>query len=174
MMGKCRALLNMVGCAVLVVIATSCASIVKAGSQEVSIHSRPDTAQIKVFNKKGEEVKRGTTPVTLKLKRGAGFFSPAKYRVQVAKAGYATQTIDVTGKVNGWYLGGNLIFGGLLGYLIVDPATGGMWTLSPDDVSAELAAQHGGIWRNNNGFTVVLKAEVPEICLARMKPVVLD
>ena len=36
---------------------------------------------------------------------------------------------------NGWYLAGNFIFGGLLGWLIVDPATGAMWNLKPHHTS---------------------------------------
>lgn len=32
--------------------------------------------------------------------------------------------------MNGWYIG-NLLFGGIIGLLIVDPATGAMWTLIP-------------------------------------------
>jgi hypothetical protein len=33
----------------------------------------------------------------------------------------------------GWYLFGNVVFGGLIGILIVDPATGAMWALDVDD-----------------------------------------
>ena len=36
-------------------------------------------------------------------------------------------------RMNGWYLG-NIIFGGLIGALIVDPATGAMWTFKENDI----------------------------------------
>ncbi len=45
-------------------------------------------------------------------------------------------------KLDGWYFG-NLIFGGLLGILIIDPATGAMWRL-------------------DETFTVYLDGEPPE------------
>jgi hypothetical protein len=39
------------------------------------------------------------------------------------------QSVPLTAKINGWYFG-NLLFGGIIvGMLIVDPATGAMWTL---------------------------------------------
>ena len=66
---------------------------------------------------------------------GNGFFKPAGYEVAFSKEGFQTKKIQVTASVNGWYIG-NIIFGGLLGLLIIDPATGAMYTLSPKDVNA--------------------------------------
>lgn len=37
-----------------------------------------------------------------------------------------------------WYIGGNLLFGGLIGWLIVDPASGAMWHFDPEQVSVLL------------------------------------
>jgi len=34
-----------------------------------------------------------------------------------------------------WYLAGNIVFGGIAGWLIVDPLTGAMWRLSPKEVN---------------------------------------
>ncbi len=39
--------------------------------------------------------------------------------------------------VNGWYFG-NIIFGVLLGILIVDPATGAMWKIHQDSIAVNL------------------------------------
>ena len=171
-----RAFTNVIAAVALVAFTASCASIINGGTQQVSIQSRPDAAKITVFDKSGQAIGGGTTPATMSLKRGAGFFSAAKYRVRFEKDGYAPREVPVVGKVSGWYIGGNFLFGGLgglIGWLIVDPATGGMWTLTPDDVRAELSPQHGAIWHDNSGFTVVLKEQVPQEYFTHMKPVTL-
>ncbi len=52
------------------------------------------------------------------------------YKIKFSKAGYGDQVVVVRGKLDGWYFG-NILFGGLIGMLIVDPITGKMWKLSP-------------------------------------------
>lgn len=42
--------------------------------------------------------------------------------------------------LNPWYFG-NLLFGGFIGFLIVDPATGAMWKIEDTMVSTTLAPQ---------------------------------
>ncbi|MDD4062113.1 MAG: hypothetical protein PHW08_15610 [Kiritimatiellae bacterium] len=160
--------------AAVVALTTSCASIVNSGTQTVSVSSMPDDAKVSVLDGSGMIVARGMTPVTLTLKRGSGYFAKATYTIKIEKDGYATQHVPVVGKVSGWYVGGNLLFGGLVGWLIVDPITGGMWTLSPEEVKAELSEKHGAVWSGNSGFTVVLKEQVPQDLLGHMKPVALN
>ena len=38
--------------------------------------------------------------------------------------------------LNGWYIG-NVVFGGLIGLLIVDPETGAMWRLDENPIGVE-------------------------------------
>jgi len=80
----------------------------------------------------------GTTPCSLNLERGSGFFSKASYSVDFEKDGYESETRYVNGEVNMEYGLGNLLLGGVLGWLIIDPATGAMWDLEPSRVSASL------------------------------------
>jgi len=40
--------------------------------------------------------------------------------------------------LSGWYWG-NILFGGLIGVLIVDPITGKMWKLPTDDITVNLS-----------------------------------
>jgi hypothetical protein len=47
----------------------------------------------------------------------------------------------VSAGLNGWYLG-NLLFGGLVGLLVVDPATGAMFRL-PEDATVNLTKTTG-------------------------------
>ena len=160
--------------AALVALTTSCASIINKSTQSVAISSMPDDAKVIVLDGSGAIVARGKTPVTLTLNRGVGYFAKARYTVRIQKDGYATHQVPVVGKVSGWYVGGNLFFGSIVGWLIVDPITGGMWTLSPDEVKADLSEKHGAVWSGNSGFTVVLKEQVPQDLLGLMKPVALN
>ncbi len=66
------------------------------------------------------------------------YFSGKKYTVKIARAGFTDQAVTVDTNVNVWYIGGNLIFGGLIGYLIVDPMTGAMWSLDTKDINVTL------------------------------------
>jgi hypothetical protein len=116
-----------------------CASIISGGTQPVTIKSVPEGASVSVTNRAGEKIHAGTTPVTLTLKRGAGYFKSEVYAVAIQKEGYAPQQLMITSTVNGWYIG-NILFGGLIGMLAVDPVTGAMYSF-PDDVSATLQQQ---------------------------------
>ena len=58
--------------------------------------------------------------------------------MKIAKEGCTDQTVTVDANVNGWYIAGNLVFGGLVGYLVVDPLTGAMWTLDTKDINVTM------------------------------------
>ena len=154
-------------------IATGCASIIKGSEQKVSFKSEPSEAKVVITEvREGKEIRVGSTPFTTSLKRGAGYFKKAKYQVTFEKPGYKTEAITLEGTPGGWYLGGNLLVGGM-GYLIVDPATGAMWTLEPNDVSVTLKKQAASGPRDD-GLTVALRADVPAELAPKLKPVNLD
>jgi len=50
---------------------------------------------------------------------------------------YYPYEVHVKLTVDGWYFG-NVLFGGLIGILIVDPATGAMYTLKPNELNINL------------------------------------
>ena len=102
----------------------------------------------------------GTTPMTVTLKRGAGYFKAESYTVKVSKEGYTPKDITVTGSVNGWYVA-NILFGGLIGLLIVDPITGAMYDLTPETVNATLDAMNVKTSSNERSLTVVLAEQLP-------------
>jgi hypothetical protein len=139
--------------AALCLALTGCASIIKGGTQPVTIKSVPEGAAVSVTNRAGEKIHAGTTPATLTLKRGAGYFQSEVYSVAIQKDGYAPQTLTITGSVNGWYIG-NILFGGLIGMLAVDPVTGAMYSF-PDDVSATLQQQPARTSEATGTLTIV-------------------
>lgn len=114
----------------------ACASIVSKSEWPVAIKSTPDKAEFVISNKTGGQVHSGTTPATIILPAKAGYFSGEAYKIVYSRTGFSTTTSSLETSLNGWYLG-NLLFGGLIGLLIVDPLTGAMWRL-PDEVQATL------------------------------------
>ncbi|MBJ6369530.1 peptidase associated/transthyretin-like domain-containing protein [Snuella sedimenti] len=121
-----------------IILTTSCASIVSKSSYPISINSPPSEAKITITDKKGVEVYQGHTPATLKLKAGNGYFSKARYQVKFEKNGYDTKTVPVHFKLDGWYFG-NILIGGAIGLLIVDPATGAMYKLDTEFLNETLS-----------------------------------
>lgn len=121
----------------LPILFSSCATIFGKSSYPVSISTNPKGANISITDKKSKEVYKGTSPATVTLKSGAGYFSKAEYKVKITAPGFGEQIIPVNYKLNGWYFG-NLLFGGLIGMLIVDPATGAMWKLQTPPIYVTL------------------------------------
>ena len=118
-----------------------CATIMgKSAPESLNIRSNPDQADVTITDEKGTKIFEGKTPTTVMLEKKKGYFSGKKYTVKICKEGCSDQSVIVDTKLTGWFFG-NLLFGGLVGILIVDPATGGMWTLDTNelDVTLEMA-----------------------------------
>lgn len=152
----------------LVVLLCSCASIVSKSDYPVKITSDPSGADVIVVDEAGEVFLEGKTPATVILSAGAGYFKAKDYTVTYSKPGYATYTAEIKHGVDGWYIGGNLIFGGLIGWLIVDPATGNMWTL-PKEVSGKLSADTSGI-EGSESLRIVSLDDLPRDARSDLVP----
>ena len=119
------------------VLFSSCATIFGKSVYPVSINTNPVGATIIITDKRNKEIYKGTTPATVTLKSSAGYFSKAGYQVKLSLPGYDEKIIPVICRLNGWYFG-NLLIGGLIGMLIVDPATGAMWKIDALPINATL------------------------------------
>lgn len=115
----------------------SCATIMGKSSYPISMNSNPQGAEIIIKNKKGEEVYRGTTPASAKLPASSKYMSGETYAITLKYPGYKDHTSYVYSTINGWYFG-NILLGGLIGMLIVDPLTGAMYKLDDGQVNATL------------------------------------
>jgi hypothetical protein len=124
------------GTAAVALLLSGCASIFSGSTQSVTVNSEPAGAAVTVLNGAGNQVHSGTTPATFQLTRGKGYFRSENYTISLQKDGFAAKEINVTGNINGWYFG-NILIGGLIGMLAVDPLTGAMYSF-PDNVSAQL------------------------------------
>jgi hypothetical protein len=107
----------------------SCATIVSKTEYPVRIDSAPQQAKVVVTDRRGKEIYSGLTPANIKLRSGAGFFQKAIYNITFTKEGFKERNIEVSASLNSWYFG-NIVFGGFLGFLIIDPATGAMYRLN--------------------------------------------
>ena len=109
---------------------SSCASIIRDNTQIVPIQSNVEDVNIEVINSLGAVVYKGKTPTTVYLKPAkTGYFSPEKYIIKASKEGYVTQFTPIDYHISNWYWLGNLGFGFLVGWFIVDPMTGKMYYL---------------------------------------------
>jgi hypothetical protein len=116
-----------------------CATLARSTVYPVKINSDPGEASIQIIDRKGKEVFTGTTPAVAKLKAGAGYFKRGIYTIHFGKEGFKKTTFILRAGINGWYYG-NLLIGGGLGLLIIDPATGAMYRLKTE-VNQSLEAE---------------------------------
>lgn len=156
--------------ALIAFVAMGCASLIKGPDQSVTFTSDPSEAILVITDlRDGKDIHIGTTPFTASLKRGAGYFKSAKFKIMIEKPGYRREDILLEGTPNGWYLAGNIVFGWPIGWLIVDPLTGAMWTLDPEGINVTLKKQ-GAFLPRDEGLTVVRRDSVPAEVEAKMKP----
>ena len=113
--------------AIGVISVSGCASIVSKSNWPVTVQSTPSGAKCDVVKESGVKIHSGETPMTITLDASSGYFSSAKYMINCSKDGKQASS-ELSSHLNGWYVG-NIVFGGLIGLLIVDPATGAMWRM---------------------------------------------
>lgn len=125
-----KSLLSAILLTILIVAFTGCATIVSDSTYPVSITSDPNEAKITIRSSRNIAVYQGKTPAVVNLPSGDGFFKKASYTVTFSKPGFEDSIYTLTANIDGWYWG-NILLGGIIGMLIVDPATGAMWQLDP-------------------------------------------
>ena len=105
-----------------------CASILSKSNYIMHVNSSEPGAVVKVF-KADNEIATVRTPAELELSSGDGYFKPATYRFEFSKDGFEPAVVNLSATVDPMYML-NIMFGGIVGMLIVDPATGAMWQIS--------------------------------------------
>jgi hypothetical protein len=123
-------------------LTSGCASIVSKSVYPITINSTPKGALIVITDKADKVVYQGNTPAMVKLKSGAGFFVKASYQVKLSLEGYEDRIVPINCKLDGWYIG-NIVFGGIIGFLVIDPATGAMWKIDNKEINETLTKKAG-------------------------------
>ncbi|MFI8034936.1 hypothetical protein ACH8I4_13785 [Acinetobacter sp. ABJ_C3_5] len=158
-------------CGAVVLGLSGCASIISGKTQTMTFQSTPELSDITILNRDGKKIHVGKAPVTVSLNRGAGFFVPERYTVIFEKEGYEKKEITVSSSVNGWYVG-NILFGGILGLLIIDPATGAMYSLNTKDTNVVLNdLNKEKLQAKGQSLTIVSTSEISNDVLEKAKPI---
>lgn len=114
--------------AVAVSMTSGCASILSDQVYPVRVTSEPAQASYEIRDQKGAVISTGMTPDIVSLTAHAGYFDGERYTFVFRKEGFNDSRVLLNSGIDGWYWG-NLLVGGVLGMLIVDPVTGAMYTL---------------------------------------------
>lgn len=120
------------------VFLSGCASVMCGSEKTINIKSHPSGTNFTIKDVKGNVVVKDVAPTNVTLKRGRGWFKAADYQITFEKEGCKQVTVPISqGIESGWYYAGNILVGGLIGWVIVDPLTGAMYTIEDVNVSLE-------------------------------------
>ena len=124
----------------ITILSTGCATIVHSGPRKVPVASDPPGATVTIYDRGGQQVMKSTTPFTATLHPKYRYFKGQQYRVVFELPGYQPAEVQLQSRISGWYFG-NIAFGGLIGMIAVDPATGAMYNLWPEKINQSLQPQ---------------------------------
>ena len=103
--------------------------------------STPTNARVTVDGKP-----LGSTPLIVSLSR------KGNHIVRMELDGYLPFEATITRKTSGW-VWGNIVFGGLIG-LAVDAISGGLYTLTPEQIAGQMATQSATMTTTQDGLYV--------------------
>jgi hypothetical protein len=140
---------------------SGCATIVHSGPRPIAVASAPAGAKVSIYDRSNTLVMTNTTPFVAQLPTKYGYFKSQNYRLVFEMPAHATAEVNLTSSVSGWYFA-NIVFGGVIGMLIVDPLTGAMYNLSPEKIDQSLTASQAQVIKDRTGFLVVLASQITE------------
>jgi hypothetical protein len=114
---------------------------------------------------------KGATPTTVTLQKSDGtYWGKKSYTVRISKDGFESQLIPITASASGWYIGGNILVGGIIGWFIVDPWNGNMYNLSPEAINASLLGKTAHNNTSTDGsISIMLIQDVPAELRSKMQ-----
>jgi uncharacterized protein YceK len=151
---------------IFVFLISGCASIVSDSKYPVSFTSSPAGAKIEIYDEEDIQIYVGQTPTIVTLDAGKSYFNSASYRIVAKLANGQTNETKLTASMDGWFIG-NIVFGGLIGFLGVDPLTGAMYKL-PDSYSVDFAETVS--FAPATGINVITIEQLPEAFRAELIP----
>ena len=141
----------------ILILTSSCATIMTGKTQEVTFDSEPQGAEVTV---NGRVI--GKTPTTIQLDK------KTDQSVSFKLEGYKTQTRTLETKISAWFMG-NIVLGGFIGST-TDGITGGMHEYSPNQYYITLS-------KYNNVSTTIFgsdKAKVKEFIVVSYSSLKVD
>src|SRR5689334_7072835 len=91
-----------------------------------------ERAAVVITDERGFKVLNRSTPTVMSLNNDAEAQRKA-YRIMISLDGAPSHERQLTAKRDGWYIRGSRVFAESIGGLVVDPATGAMYTISTRD-----------------------------------------
>src|SRR5712691_1936058 len=99
-MNLTKTLVRLVGGCGAIALLGGCASVICGPRQAVSINSKPDGAEVMVYDSTGDIVFHKNTPCVAKLNRRDADYGSANYVILVRKSGYDDVQVPMNGCVN--------------------------------------------------------------------------
>ena len=128
-------------------VLNGCATIFSTSEYPVTIRSLPTQLTVEVSRSDGHVVHKATTPVTITLTtkkdKKNKHFEGEDYTIKLIRDGDVVGETELKSRLDKWYLA-NMIHGGFIGMLIVDPYTGCMWALNEDVLVTENLSTSAG------------------------------
>jgi len=146
---------------------SGCATIVHSGPRSIPVASTPAGAKVSIYDRSNTMVSTNTTPFIATLPTKYGYFKSQTYRLVFELPGHKPAELNLDSSVSGWYWG-NLLLGGLIGMLIVDPLTGAMYNLTPEKIEQPLTSSQAKVIQEGEGLLVILASEATPQELAAM------
>jgi len=125
----------------------------------MTISTQPEGAKATISKLEGPVVSVTNTPCTVSLDPKRGYFKGQSYQLKLELPGYRTANVELHSEMSGWFFG-NILFGGLIGMLAVDPVTGSMWNIAPDKIDQKLESSQAALIKAGNGFVVVMTSQL--------------
>ncbi len=148
----------------LAAMLSSCASIFNRTTKTVQVSSNPNGLSFEIKDRDAKIVQTGTTPASVRLSTRYGYFKGQSYTLTTRRGNAVIGTAKLDAQMSGWYIG-NLLIGGVVGMLIIDPATGGMWTM-PTSVTIGGSSLSSAV--GDTALRVLALSEVPENLRAQL------
>ena len=119
-----------------------CASVVSGDVERVRVITYPSEAVVTVTDDRGYLLYKGVTPANISMRKSPGFFERQDFNMLIERERYESVYMALQGVTSSWYVAGNALLLptgiGLLGWLVIDPYTGAMWTYEPHHVELNL------------------------------------
>lgn len=137
---------------------SGCATVMNSGPRSIPVSSTPPGAKVSIYDRSERLVVTNTTPFVAVLSTKYKYFRGQQYRLVFDLAGHEPAEVKLKSKRSGWYLG-NVLVGGLPGLLVVDPITGAMYYLTPEEVDQPLTPLPAEVVQEGEGVPPEVAAE---------------
>lgn len=138
---------------ILSVLVSACSSM---DSSVAYMRMAPkDRPQLTVTDEKNQLIFQGASPADVQLNMLTANGKDKSYNLEVAIKGVITHNIPLKHNQEGWFIAGNLVSKGPVGWLVVNPRNGALYLRSPTDKASEPTKA------DENSLSIVMIDDLP-------------